>query len=90
MNGVIDAGGIDERVGGQRGHAVDFGADPVVPSDLVQQQVEVSVTGQQYDGIDAWCDFQHIDGNADVPVTLGGAVAALDIGLEFYREANVF
>jgi len=30
-----------------------------------------------------------VDGDAHVPVALGRAVAALDVGLEFYREAQV-
>ena len=40
--------------------------------------------------IDMLRRFHHIDGDADIPVTFGRAVAALNIGFEFYLETEMF
>ena len=57
--------------------------------DLLQQQIEVAVTGQQHHFVHPWRGIQYVDGDADIPVTLGRAVGTLDVGLQLHRETEV-
>ena len=87
---MIDAGGIDKRVGCECRYAIDFSTDGIILFDFFHQQVEVSISRQQHNGINVFCRVHHINGNANVPVALGGAITPLNIGFELYREADVF
>lgn len=84
-----DIGGIDQRIGGEGRDPIDFGADGVILFDLPQKQIEVTVTREQYNSVGRFGGLQDVDGNTDIPIPFGGAVAALDIGFELNLKANV-
>ena len=86
---MIAARGLDEGVGGEAGHAVDLGPGPEALLDAAHEEVEIPIAGEQDQGLHLGRDLQDIDGDADIPVALGGAVAALDVGLELDLEADV-
>lgn len=84
-----DGGGFNEVIGGERRYAIDFRTHTIVFFDFFQQQAEIAVTRQQYDGVNIFRQGHDINGYTHVPIAFGGAVAALDIGFEFYRKADL-
>jgi hypothetical protein len=61
----------------------------VLADDAFEQHVEVTVAGGQHDFVDVVGGVHDVEGDAHVPVALGRAVAALDVGFEFHGEAEV-
>jgi hypothetical protein len=51
-------------------------------------QVEVAIAGHQHRYVDLICEFDHVEGNAHVPVTLRGAITSLNEGLELNLKAD--
>lgn len=55
---------------------------------LAQQQVEIAIAGRQHDDVGTGGGFDHIQGDAHIPVAFGGAVAALDVRLQLHLKTN--
>lgn len=83
------AGSVDQRTGGKRRYAIDFSPNVIVFYDFFQQQVKISITGQQYHNVHVFCRVHDVNSDANVPIALGGAVAALYIGFEFDGKADL-
>lgn len=79
----------NEGIRGQSADAVYNGSRAVIALDFFEQQIEVAIAGEQHDDVDGLRCLQDINCNADVPIALRGAVAALDEGFEFYVEADM-
>ena len=62
-------------------HAVSV---PELPDD----EVEVAIAGRQHGHVNLFCELDHVESDAHVPVTLGGAIASLNEGLELHVKAD--
>ena len=56
--------------------------------ELRDDEVEVAIAGRQHGHVDILCELDHVEGDAHVPVTLRGAIASLNEGLELHLEAD--
>jgi len=56
--------------------------------ELPDRQVEIAIAGHQHRYVDLIGEFDHVEGNAHVPVTLRGAITSLNEGLELNLEAD--
>jgi hypothetical protein len=56
--------------------------------ELPDDEVEVAIAGRQHGHVDLLCELDHVEGDAHVPVTLRGAIASLNEGLELHLEAD--
>jgi hypothetical protein len=69
-------------------HTVHLDLHAVGIPELPDRQVEVAIAGHQHRYIDLTCEFDHVEGNAHVPVTLRGSITSLNEGLELNLEAD--
>jgi hypothetical protein len=69
-------------------HTVHLDFHAVGIPELPDSQVEVAIAGRQHRDVDLICEFNHVEGNAHVPVTLRGAITSLNEGLELNLKAD--
>ncbi|AJR08262.1 putative beta-lactamase HcpA [Photobacterium gaetbulicola Gung47] len=67
---------------------VDLNVNAIFALDLINQEVKVSITRQQNDPVDIRCMLHNVQGDPDIPITLRGAITALDKGFEFDVKAD--
>src|SRR3984957_7045319 len=80
--------GTNQRGGGELRDAVDFDRNLVLFADFLHQKIEITVARRQHDNIRLRREFEHVQGDAHVPVAFGGAVVSLNEGPQFHFEAN--
>ena len=74
------------RWGGGVGDAQGIDQQAVLAANFLQQQIEIAVARREYDHVRLRCELEHVQGDAHVPVSLGGPVAPLNVGLQFHFE----
>src|ERR1700722_3103950 len=88
LDGHEPVRGTNQRGGRELRDTVDFDRNLVLFADFLHQQIEIAVARRQHDNIRLRREFEHVQGDAHVPVAFCGAVGSLNEGPQFHFEAN--
>jgi len=86
---MILAGSMNQRISSKRRHPVDLHCSGIFQRYFFHQHIKIAVTGEQYHNIHSFCRLKCINGNTNIPVSLGRTISTLDKGLQFHPETDM-